>query len=61
MILQIDNKEWCLLQDAVSGIADRHPYEERNKMTKKLSQIFNEQCHRQEDTQHADEASSRRS
>ena len=50
MILQINTQEWCLLQDALSGIANLHPYEERNQMTKKLSQIFNEQCHKKEDT-----------
>lgn len=50
MILQIDTKEWCLLQDAISGNATLHTEEERHEMTKKLSQIFNEQCLKQEDT-----------
>lgn len=50
MILQINTEEWILLQDAIAGNITLHPDEERHQMTKKLSQIFNEQCHKKEDT-----------
>ena len=49
MILQIDTQEWILLQDTIAGLAELHTSEDRHRMTKKLNQIFNEQCHKQED------------
>ena len=44
MILQIEIKEWIILQDALAGIRMRHSYEDIKALAAKLDKAFNEQC-----------------
>lgn len=53
MVLQIDNKEWILLQDLCTGLVNIHSTAELHAMRDKLNKIFIEQCHGQKE-EHTD-------